>query len=75
MKVKRNMNGPVYIDRLCLPYSLTEKLVLHRIEYLSDLMACTKDELKETANLTEQELKVVSEKMGEFKLEFWIPAH
>ena len=68
-EVKRRM--PNHVEEMGLGRKLTDKLINHRIEYVTDILSCTETELRETAVLSDREMTLLREKMREFQLDFW----
>lgn len=62
---------PNYVEEMGLGRKLTEKLKKHRIDYVTDILSCTENELRETAVLNDREMSLLREKMREFQLDFW----
>ena len=62
---------PNHVEEMGLGRKLTDKLKNHRSEYVTDILSCTENELRETAVLNDREMSLLREKMREFQLDFW----
>ena len=68
-EIKNRM--PNHVEEMGLGRKLTDKLKSHRIEYVTDILSCTENELRETVVLNDKEMSLLREKMREFQLDFW----